>query len=271
LKADRLKDALGSTVALVDSSGNMQASYTYDPYGGTSVTGTGDGNEFQYTGRENEGNGLYFYRARYYSPLLGRFVSEDPLGFAGGDVNAYRYVLDTPTILNDPSGRHWRDWVPVICNADSFRFYGGGVEKGRLEGGVYRLDDVHYANGPNGWRVADYESGVLLELADTKSGLGGGMVAPLNGRKGKEYLAFAPIPGTHVETHGHTGPFERELWGGLGLVVGWVPGEGLSTGFYGGAGAGIGLNEKWGMGGGGGGGWSVTWSSLSTCNAQMAQ
>jgi RHS repeat-associated protein len=37
-------------------------------------------NGFQYTGRENEGNGLYFYRVRYYSPVLGRFVNEDPAG-----------------------------------------------------------------------------------------------------------------------------------------------------------------------------------------------
>jgi RHS repeat-associated protein len=99
-----LKDALGSTIALVDSGGNVQTSYTYDPYGGTSVTGTNSGNEFQYTGRENEGNGLYFYRARYYSPLLGRFISEDPLGFGGGGPNSYAYVSDNPILLRDPSG-----------------------------------------------------------------------------------------------------------------------------------------------------------------------
>jgi RHS repeat-associated protein len=99
-----LKDALGSTIALVDSSGNIQTSYTYDPYGGTSVTGTSNGNEFQYTGRESEGNGLYFYRARYYSPLLHRFISEDPLGFAGSGPNFYAYVLDSPTNFSDPLG-----------------------------------------------------------------------------------------------------------------------------------------------------------------------
>jgi RHS repeat-associated protein len=95
---------LGSTIALVDSNGNIQTSYTYDPYGSTSVTGTSNGNEFQYTGRENEGNGLYFYRARYYSPLLGRFISEDPLGFLGSGPNLYGYALDDPINLIDPSG-----------------------------------------------------------------------------------------------------------------------------------------------------------------------
>jgi RHS repeat-associated protein len=105
----QLKDALGSTIALMDSSGTAQTSYTYDPYGGTSVTGTSSGNEFQYTGRENEGNGLYFYRARYYSPLLGRFVSEDPLGFAGDGSNFYIYVADDPIDKTDRFG------LSIIC------------------------------------------------------------------------------------------------------------------------------------------------------------
>ena len=99
-----LKDALGSAIALADSNGNVQTSYTYDPFGNTSVTGTANGNEFQYTGRENEGTGLYFYRGRYYSPLLGRFINEDPLGFDGGDDNLYAYVFDDPIELIDPSG-----------------------------------------------------------------------------------------------------------------------------------------------------------------------
>jgi RHS repeat-associated protein len=112
-----LKDALGSTIALVDSNGNVQTSYTYDPYGGTSVTGTGDGNEFQYTGRENEGNGLYFYRARYYSPPLGRFISEDPLGYSGSGVNVYSYVFDDPVNAVDPLRLDCRTVGPVTwCN-----------------------------------------------------------------------------------------------------------------------------------------------------------
>jgi RHS repeat-associated protein len=111
----QLKDALGSTIALVDSNGNIQTSYTYDPYGGTSVTGTPNGNEFQYTGRENEGNGLYFYRARYYSPLLGRFISEDPMGFAGSGPNFYAYVGDDPIRFRDPNGLSRECPIPSMC------------------------------------------------------------------------------------------------------------------------------------------------------------
>jgi RHS repeat-associated protein len=54
------------------------------------MAGTTSNNPSQYTGRENEGNGLYFHRARYYSPVLG-FVSEDPLGFKGDGPNVYAY------------------------------------------------------------------------------------------------------------------------------------------------------------------------------------
>ena len=58
---------------------------------------------FQYTGRENDTNGLYFYRARYYDPQIGRFISEDPIRFSGG-INFYAYVLDDPIGKRDPNG-----------------------------------------------------------------------------------------------------------------------------------------------------------------------
>ena len=99
-----LKDALGHTIALVDGGGNVVTQYTYDPFGNTTVSGASNANEFQYTGRENEGSGLYFYRARYYSVVLHRFVSEDPLQFAGSGTNFYAYAFDNPINLSDPSG-----------------------------------------------------------------------------------------------------------------------------------------------------------------------
>jgi RHS repeat-associated protein len=105
-----LQDALSSAIALVDSNGNLQASYTYDPFGNTSTTGA-SANVSQYTGRENEGNGLYYYRARYYSPQLQRFISQDPIGFAGG-INLYAYAANNPTTLRDPSGNNP---IPIIA------------------------------------------------------------------------------------------------------------------------------------------------------------
>ncbi|MGA8367491.1 MAG: RHS repeat-associated core domain-containing protein [Candidatus Acidiferrales bacterium] len=100
--ANFLTDALGSTLALTDPSGNTLASYTYEPFGNTTATGS-SASTYQYTGRENDGTGVYYYRARYYSPTLQRFVSEDPIGIVGG-INKYAYTLSNPTTYRDPSG-----------------------------------------------------------------------------------------------------------------------------------------------------------------------
>src|SRR4029450_1195653 len=81
-----LVDALGSTAGLLDANGVLQTEYAYEPFGATTATGTASPNPFQYTGRENDATGLYNYRARYYSPTLRRFISEDPLDFGGVDI-----------------------------------------------------------------------------------------------------------------------------------------------------------------------------------------
>ena len=98
-----LTDALGSTLALTDGAGTTQTSYSYEPYGKTTVSGTASSNSFEYTGRENDSTGLYFYRARYYNPGLQRFVSEDPIGLAGG-INTFGYVDGNPISYIDPEG-----------------------------------------------------------------------------------------------------------------------------------------------------------------------
>jgi len=87
-----LADALGSTVALADGSGNPTTGYSYAPFGDTSANGLPSANPFQFTGRENDGTGLYYYRARYTDPIRSRFVQEDPLRLAASDVNFYAYI-----------------------------------------------------------------------------------------------------------------------------------------------------------------------------------
>jgi RHS repeat-associated protein len=104
-----VSDPLGSTLALVDAAGTTRTQYTYDPFGGTTTTGAASANAAQFTGREAEGTGLYYLRARYYSPEQGRFLSEDPLGFGGGDVNVYAYVGNRPTQSTDPLGLYEHD------------------------------------------------------------------------------------------------------------------------------------------------------------------
>ena len=111
-----LTDALGSTIALADSAGAIQTSYTYEPFGRTTTTGAASTNPHQYTGRENDGTGLYFYRARYYHPTFQRFISEDPIRFAAGDTNLYSYVRDNPTRWRDPAGL----WGGGLCVNGSY-------------------------------------------------------------------------------------------------------------------------------------------------------
>lgn len=109
---DPLIDALGSALALADGSGAVQTSYTYEPFGVTSVSGATSTNAGQFTGRENDGAGLYFYRARYYSPGIQRFVGEDPLDFQGRSANLYSYVHNNPINLLDPLGLWVRNLDP---------------------------------------------------------------------------------------------------------------------------------------------------------------
>jgi len=101
---DLLPDALGSTVGLTDTTGTIQTSYTYEPFGNSMASGLASTNSYQFSGRENDGTGLDYYRARYYNPTFQRFVSEDQMGFAAGDPNLYGYAGSAPTDVRDPSG-----------------------------------------------------------------------------------------------------------------------------------------------------------------------
>jgi RHS repeat-associated protein len=102
-----LIDGLNSVAALSDGTGGISAEATYEPFGRIAVTGPLGETAFGFTSRETDETGLYFYRMRYYHPSLGRFLSEDPIGIAGGDINLYAYVLNNPTTYVDPYGL-WR-------------------------------------------------------------------------------------------------------------------------------------------------------------------
>jgi RHS repeat-associated protein len=117
-----LTDALGSTLALADSTGTVQTSYTFEPFGNTTVSGS-TANSFAFTGRELDATGLYFYRTRYYSPGFQRFASEDPIGFLGRSTNPYNYAFNNPLSYRDPSGRC--PWCVILLIGAGF---GGTVE-----------------------------------------------------------------------------------------------------------------------------------------------
>jgi RHS repeat-associated protein len=141
-----LTDALGSTIALTDDGGAIGTTHTYEPFGRTLAGGPATGNPFQFTGRENDETGLLYYRARYYTPLLARFISEDPLlvpmhlltgclgirlnrtvwvvpGMVNGDLPlidptkltaTYLYVANNPLFSGDPTGLD-KDRRPDDC------------------------------------------------------------------------------------------------------------------------------------------------------------
>jgi len=97
-------DALQSVLGQSGHEGSVLTAQSYGAFGNVlSQTGTGN-NRLKYTGREEDSTGLYYYRARYYDPFIGRFISADPLGFNAGDVNFYAYVGNNPVNANDPSG-----------------------------------------------------------------------------------------------------------------------------------------------------------------------
>nr|MDQ3330343.1 RHS repeat-associated core domain-containing protein [Planctomycetota bacterium] len=85
----------------------------YDSFGTiTSQSGTTHKPLFAYTGREWDADaGMYYYRMRWYDPSTGRFIAEDPMGFAAGDPNLSRYVRNRPATSTDPSGLEERDYV----------------------------------------------------------------------------------------------------------------------------------------------------------------
>ena len=99
-------DALGSVTGITDASGNLVATYTYDPYG-NSLNSTGSlVNPYQWLGLwglSSDESGLTHMRARYYDEETGTFISADPIGVSGG-INLYAYCMNNSLSLVDPSG-----------------------------------------------------------------------------------------------------------------------------------------------------------------------
>src|SRR5262249_34302956 len=99
-----LTDRLGTVRDVVTDSGAVQSHFKYNSYGQVSADTQPGDDFFAFTGREwDKETGMYFYRARYYDPGTGSFLSEDPEGL-GVDTNPYRYVHNMPTDATDPSG-----------------------------------------------------------------------------------------------------------------------------------------------------------------------
>ena len=126
-------DATGHTRQLTNDSGAVANVYDYTPFGIPLQANEIISNPFQYVGRfgvMDEGNGLGFMRARYYMPLVGRFIAVDPIGFAGGISNLYNCAANSPMNRVDPTGLRTNQDLnrDIALGGDTFGFI---VELGR--------------------------------------------------------------------------------------------------------------------------------------------
>lgn len=134
-----LTDHLGTTAGLSDSAGSVIEQMSYDAFGNTVGSSR---TRYGYTGRERDAEtGRLHYRARFYDPEVGRFISEDPIGLKAG-LNFFAYVDDRPLLFRDPEGLAPWDYI-------LFLYYAHYCQQAGLECKHYC--QVHFDRAPLKW------------------------------------------------------------------------------------------------------------------------
>ncbi|MCW8879396.1 MAG: RHS domain-containing protein [Kangiellaceae bacterium] len=113
-----VNDALGSPVAAMDKNGALLWRESYNPYGETRLNPSANQNDVGYTGHQKDSTtGLTYMQARYYDPLIGRFYSDDPVGFVQENAvsfNRYAYANNNPYKYTDPNGEFAWLAYPIV-------------------------------------------------------------------------------------------------------------------------------------------------------------
>ena len=113
---------------------------------------------------EDDDVGLMWYRARWYDPETGRFVSEDPIGFSAGDANLNRCVGNSPANGTDPSGKSWIKKVRVVLTASGHLVFKNG-KKLKLRNWAFRGRSI----GADDLAEASLQSSAMEHVDDARS------------------------------------------------------------------------------------------------------
>jgi RHS repeat-associated protein len=133
-----LTDRLGSVRDVLNASSTVIDHIDYDGFGNATETNSANGDRYKWTDREFDSEtGLQYNRARLYSAAIGRWLTQDPIGFLSGDVNLYWYVENDSLNLTDPLGKWWE-------NAKLYLKITGALTGGGLI--CYGVKAIYYAD-----------------------------------------------------------------------------------------------------------------------------
>jgi RHS repeat-associated protein len=234
-----LKDALGSVIDIVDSSGNLIQHYAYSSFGKIVKISDRSGNDvsasppvktsYGFTNREHDSeSGMMYYRARYYAPEIGRFIQEDP---NPGKIikpmtanNRYAYAGNNPTMNIDPNGEFFITAMIVgaVIGGIMAHMSGDNILEGILIGAVAGATGGWAAGGvtATGAMGAFVGSVVGATVGALTGGLTGGLLSTLSGGSFSDGMARGVQIGAVAGGAG-------------GSINGWFPGKDADPAIWG--------------------------------------